>query len=208
METCGLYGHFTTQGSRIANKTIRGRKQWTAYHLTTNQKVGSSTLSGRTIFFQTLIGSLCEPCEPYAWEMDSGVGWFRAVWAGGGRGGVARAAPSGCAPGGRHGGGDRRGAPRNHVAGEDPSAARHGGRRVGAGLHRGVPGGAGTGCVPRAGTGANRRPGAGIGARSGAGGAGWGAGTSELDGSRGDRRPAGTFAGGSRCRADRKSTRL
>src|ERR1019366_4539520 len=50
MDTYGIYGQFTTQGSGIANKTIRQRKQWTTYHLTTNQKVGSSTLSGRTIF--------------------------------------------------------------------------------------------------------------------------------------------------------------
>ena len=49
MDTYGIYGQYTTQGSRIANKTIRQRKQWTTYHLTTNQKVGSSTLSGRTI---------------------------------------------------------------------------------------------------------------------------------------------------------------
>src|ERR1035437_1131932 len=48
MDTCGIYGPFTTYGSRIANKTIRQRKQWTTHHLATNQKVGSSTLSGRT----------------------------------------------------------------------------------------------------------------------------------------------------------------
>src|ERR1019366_1657503 len=54
MDTYGIYGQYTTQGRRIANKTIRQRKQWTAYHLTTNQKAGSSTLSGRTIKINNL----------------------------------------------------------------------------------------------------------------------------------------------------------
>ena len=50
MEIGGKSGPWWKQGSQKSNKTIHHGTPWTVYPRTTNQKVGSSNLSGRTTF--------------------------------------------------------------------------------------------------------------------------------------------------------------